>query len=337
MSYFLAPALVQLRNEVNSRWPNRSTISDGWIGDAAHSARRSDHNPDWGAKGGSYGVVRALDVTTKGIDVDLLLKHTTNDSRVSYVIYNRRIYQHSNGWQPYTGSNPHTNHVHISIRHDYAREQDTKLWFGSAPDGPGNVSSSSSSGSSSSSSGSSNSVSVVDYLRSKGQDSSYSAREKLASQYGISNYQGTTSQNIELLKKLQSGSSKSSSSSSKSSSGSTSSSKPPTNSIVDYLNSKGRNSSFAARRTLANRHGIKNYSGAASQNTQLLNKVWASDNKSSSSRRSSYTGGSIVEYLKSIGRDSSFATRRKLAAQNGIKNYRGTAAQNTQLLNKLRG
>jgi len=128
MSYYLAPSLVQLRKEVNSRWPNRSTRSDGWIGDAAHSARKSDHNPDYSAG----GVVRALDITASGIDVDLLLKHTTNDSRVAYVIYNRRIYQHSTGWKPYYGSNPHTSHVHVSIAHTRTAERDTKLWFGSA-------------------------------------------------------------------------------------------------------------------------------------------------------------------------------------------------------------
>ena len=42
-------------------------------------------------------------------------------------------------------------------------------------------------------------TSIVDYLKSQGQDSSYSSRKKLASQYGISNYAGTEEQNIKLL------------------------------------------------------------------------------------------------------------------------------------------
>lgn len=46
--------------------------------------------------------------------------------------------------------------------------------------------------------------------------------------------------------------------------------------------------------------------------------------------------GSIVDYLKSIGQDSSFANRANLAKQHGIVNYQGTAAQNTELLNKLK-
>lgn len=136
MSYYLASSLSALRAEVNKRWPNRSKVSDGWIGDASHQARKSDHNPDWTAPGRRRGVVRALDITTEGVDVDLLLKHTTNDSRVAYVIYNRRIYQHSTGWQPYNGSNPHTNHVHVSIAHLNSAENDVKAWFGSASTTP---------------------------------------------------------------------------------------------------------------------------------------------------------------------------------------------------------
>lgn len=60
------------------------------------------------------------------------------------------------------------------------------------------------------------STSIVDYLKSQGQDSSYSARKKLASQYGISNYSGTASQNVALLKAVKSGSSASSKSNSNS-------------------------------------------------------------------------------------------------------------------------
>ena len=49
-----------------------------------------------------------------------------------------------------------------------------------------------------------------------------------------------------------------------------------------------------------------------------------------------YTGPSIVEYLRSIGVDSSYSNRAKLARQQGISGYRGTAQQNTSLLNRLR-
>ena len=52
--------------------------------------------------------------------------------------------------------------------------------------------------------------------------------------------------------------------------------------------------------------------------------------------RCSHIYKSIVEALKSIGVDSSFKNRQKIAALNGIKNYKGTAEQNISLLNKLK-
>lgn len=45
--------------------------------------------------------------------------------------------------------------------------------------------------------------------------------------------------------------------------------------------------------------------------------------------------GSIVDYLSSSGRDSSYAARRKLAEEYGISGYSGTASQNTKLLGML--
>ncbi len=45
---------------------------------------------------------------------------------------------------------------------------------------------------------------------------------------------------------------------------------------------------------------------------------------------------SIVEALKSIGVDSSFNNRKKIAIKNGINNYEGTETQNIELLNKLK-
>ncbi len=51
-----------------------------------------------------------------------------------------------------------------------------------------------------------------------------------------------------------------------------------------------------------------------------------------------YTGtsGSIVTALKTIGADSSFSYRAKIAKANGIKGYIGTASQNTNLVTLLK-
>ena len=110
-------------------------------------------------------------------------------------------------------------------------------------------------------------------------------------------------------------------------------------SIVDYLKSIGQDSSFANRARLAMQYGINGYQGTAAQNTQLLNKMRAGKPaaKPVTAKKGNQKTGSIVDYLKSIGVDSSFANRKKLAAQHGIKNYTGTAAQNTLLLNQMRG
>lgn len=47
-------------------------------------------------------------------------------------------------------------------------------------------------------------------------------------------------------------------------------------------------------------------------------------------------GGSISDYLRNNKQDYSFGNRSKLAAQYGIKGYKGTADQNIQLLNYLK-
>ncbi len=48
-----------------------------------------------------------------------------------------------------------------------------------------------------------------------------------------------------------------------------------------------------------------------------------------------YTGNSVVDYLKSQGQASDYASRASLAASKGIAGYAGTADQNTQLLKIL--
>jgi len=49
------------------------------------------------------------------------------------------------------------------------------------------------------------SLSLVDYLKSKGMKSSFTDRKALANKYGITDYTGTSAQNLALLSKLQSG------------------------------------------------------------------------------------------------------------------------------------
>lgn len=126
---FLAPSLVKLRDEINAEWPHRDKLSDGWIGDKAHQARVSDHNPD------SRGMVHAIDVDNDGVDVDLIVNTCISDPRINYVIWNRRIWSRVRNFVPikYTGSSPHTEHIHISILHTSNAESSTKDWFDEMP------------------------------------------------------------------------------------------------------------------------------------------------------------------------------------------------------------
>lgn len=104
------------------------------------------------------------------------------------------------------------------------------------------------------------------------------------------------------------------------------------NSIVDYLKSIGKSSDFASRKRYASEYGINNYSGTAEQNSRLLSMMRGSSNSESSNDYfEKFSSNSIVDGLKSIGEDSSFNNRQRIARANGISNYEGTASQNDKL------
>jgi hypothetical protein len=120
----LAANLAALRREINARWPDRDKRSDGWIGDSAHQARRSDHNPD------GHGVVHAIDVDKDGIDPRLLVRRAISHPTVEYVIFDRTIWSRRRQFAPrkYAGPNPHTHHIHVSSRHGRHFETDRTGW-----------------------------------------------------------------------------------------------------------------------------------------------------------------------------------------------------------------
>lgn len=108
-------------------------------------------------------------------------------------------------------------------------------------------------------------------------------------------------------------------------------------SIVDYLLAQGKSATYGSRRKLAREYGIENYTGTAAQNTLLLEKLRgkASPVKKKPSFKLMDTD-SIVDFLNANGMDSDFDARKKLATKHGIKGYKGTAAQNTKLLNLIK-
>jgi len=123
--------ILKLRSQIDAAAPGRSKESDGTKGDPAHAARDSDHNPE-DTEDSSDGndpdnQVDAGDFThdpAHGADMHVISEsiRLSKDRRVLYVIFNSRIFSSYpvNGvpawtWRPYTGSNKHTKHMHVSV------------------------------------------------------------------------------------------------------------------------------------------------------------------------------------------------------------------------------
>lgn len=126
----LVAAGVVLRNQVNRRWPDRDKTSDGWIGDRAHAARVSDHNPD------NHGWVHALDIDADLLGpgrraksrkvaqelADQLIEYARSgepgSDRLKYVVFDNHIASGTYAKQFWTwrkGSWGHENHIHVSF------------------------------------------------------------------------------------------------------------------------------------------------------------------------------------------------------------------------------
>lgn len=108
-------------------WPGMTVY---WVGDLTHQGEVSGHNPDDYPPLQAEQVdrdddpeVRALDfmigpkfTAVDAQDLVLALTKGVDKARVYYVIYNRTIYRKATGFrpEPYSGGDPHTNHVHFS-------------------------------------------------------------------------------------------------------------------------------------------------------------------------------------------------------------------------------
>lgn len=130
MGCVAAPSCRAALAEATRLWPNRRRTSDGICGDPRHQARVSDHNAG-----------NAWDLSHdpgQGCDAHALVEgiRRRQDKRVKYIISNRRICgpgSHGGGWnwKSYSGSNPHSNHTHVSIWPS-ARNA-TGPWFANVP------------------------------------------------------------------------------------------------------------------------------------------------------------------------------------------------------------
>jgi hypothetical protein len=127
MKWKPAPSIIAALREFDRTWPNRRYARTYWgtIGDAAHSKRKSDHNPD------SRGIVHAFDLMhepEKGIDCNVLAELWKDDPRVKYVIWKARIWNRliARIWRKSSG---HMSHIHVSIYSTPEAENDIYPWL----------------------------------------------------------------------------------------------------------------------------------------------------------------------------------------------------------------
>ncbi len=119
MKPWLSKAAVQMREQIDDSFADRSRKSDGWISDARHQKVKSDHNAL------PSGEVCAIDITSdlgaaesmSAYLADQIRIAGKTDKRIKYVIHNHRIASNLLNWRwrKYKGINPHIKHIHISF------------------------------------------------------------------------------------------------------------------------------------------------------------------------------------------------------------------------------
>ena len=115
------PAAIAVLRQATALRPKRKKASDGLLPSREHlkQSPNSDHNTGF-----------AVDIThdpNGGIDCFDLYQKLQEDKRVKYLIFQGKIWSVEKGENRYTGSNPHSKHLHISIKPNHGK--DTSPWF----------------------------------------------------------------------------------------------------------------------------------------------------------------------------------------------------------------
>jgi hypothetical protein len=134
VAWRVAKCLLTLKDQWQTAHPGAA--NPGFIGDAEHASRISDHNPWVDDPTSPVNVVTAGDFYHQpelGADAYALADAlaANKDPRVKYVISRRRIWslaRDSEGWRLYTGANPHTGHTHVSVTSRYPLYDVTTPW-----------------------------------------------------------------------------------------------------------------------------------------------------------------------------------------------------------------
>lgn len=140
MSWAAVPNLVEGRDQLNARFPNRDKGAEGFVGDVGHQGEASSHNPDQTGKPefndhDGKDEVRAWDadkdLRDPAVTMEQVVQHLITGARsgkfwwIRYIIFNGRIWHRRDGFvtRVYTGSNKHTDHAHINS--DFTQAADT--------------------------------------------------------------------------------------------------------------------------------------------------------------------------------------------------------------------
>jgi hypothetical protein len=127
---------VALRDLLLARYPSTASLG---VSRACDVGGQSEHKEgrafDWGADVGNAADVAAVNDFLNALFATDAQGHKFALARrmgIMYVIWNHQIwgaYAANDGWRPYDGDNPHTNHVHISLSWAGARGE-TSFWSG---------------------------------------------------------------------------------------------------------------------------------------------------------------------------------------------------------------
>lgn len=131
--WYIDEGLTVLKRAWLTLFPNAVVYS---VGDASHleEGNKSQHNPEAAGSlpGQDAGEVDALDfMIGYGVGATDLQKlfddlREGRDPRIFYIIHNRKIVSSvTQPWvvRPYTGSDPHTDHVHLSVNDKFDNNQ----------------------------------------------------------------------------------------------------------------------------------------------------------------------------------------------------------------------
>ena len=115
------PAAIAVLRQATALCPKRNKASDGLLPSSEHikQSPNSDHNTGL-----------AVDLThdpDNGVDCKDIYNRLQSDARVKYLIFKGRIWNQVDGERVYNGTNKHNNHLHISIKDQYAK--DDSNWF----------------------------------------------------------------------------------------------------------------------------------------------------------------------------------------------------------------